>query len=72
MAPPDLPPERIALLRHAFDATMHDPQLTAEAGAMKLAVASSPGEEVQSLIRQVYATPADVVAKAAAASKGRP
>jgi hypothetical protein len=38
---------------------------------MQLAVAPTTGGEVQALIRQVYATPKDVVAKAALASRGR-
>jgi hypothetical protein len=38
---------------------------------MQLAVAPTTGGEVQALIRQVYATPMDVVAKAALASRGR-
>ena len=71
VAPPDLPDDRISILRRAFDATMNDPQLRAEAAGMKLAVASIGGEQVQALIRQIYATPADVVAKAALASRGR-
>jgi tripartite-type tricarboxylate transporter receptor subunit TctC len=71
LAPPDLPQDRVAILRRAFDATMKDPMLQAEASAMKLAVDSIGGEEVQALIRQVYATPKDVVAEAALASKGR-
>jgi len=71
VAPPDLPEERIALLRRAFDATMQDPMLRADAAAMKLSVESIGGEQVQALIRQIYATPHDVVAEAALASKGR-
>jgi tripartite-type tricarboxylate transporter receptor subunit TctC len=71
LAPPELPPDRVALLRQAFNATMKDPKLLAEAATMQLAVEGSTGLEVQNLIRQVYATPADVVAKAALASKGR-
>ncbi len=50
---------------------MKDPKLLAEAATMQLAVEASTGLDVQSLIRQVYATPSDVVAKAALASKGR-
>jgi tripartite-type tricarboxylate transporter receptor subunit TctC len=69
-APPDMAPDRVDLLRRAFDATMRDPAFLDEAARMQLAVASITGEEVQALIRQVYATPGDVVAKAALASRG--
>jgi tripartite-type tricarboxylate transporter receptor subunit TctC len=70
-APPDMAPDRVALMRRAFDAAMQDPELLAEAARMQLAVAPITGEQVQALIRQVYATPKDVVAKAALASRGR-
>jgi tripartite-type tricarboxylate transporter receptor subunit TctC len=70
-APQGLPPERVALLRRAFEATMADPQLRAEAAKMNLAVNSSTGAQVDALLKRVYATPKDVVAKAAAASKGK-
>jgi tripartite-type tricarboxylate transporter receptor subunit TctC len=70
-APPDMAPDRVALMRRAFDAALQDPELLAEAARMQLAVAPITGGEVQALIRQVYATPKDVVAKAALASRGR-
>jgi hypothetical protein len=70
-APPDMAPARVDLLRRAFDAAMQDPALLAEAARMQLAVAGISGEQVQALIRQVYATPRDVVAKAALAGAGR-
>jgi tripartite-type tricarboxylate transporter receptor subunit TctC len=70
-APPGMPAERVDLLRRAFDATMADPELRADAGKMNLAVEPSTGEQVAALLRQIYATPKSVVEKAAAASKGR-
>ena len=69
--PPGTPPDRVALMRRAFEATMKDPQLLAEAGKMKLAVDSVGGEEVTRLIDQIYALPKEIIAKAAQASKGR-
>jgi tripartite-type tricarboxylate transporter receptor subunit TctC len=69
--PPDMAPDRVVLLRRAFDAAMQDPELLAEAARMQLAVAAITGEQVQALIRQVYATPKDVVAKAAVAGAGK-
>ncbi len=70
-APPGLPEDRAALLRAAFAATLKDPELRAEAARMNLAVNGITGEQVAALIKQVYATPKDIVAKAALASKGR-
>jgi hypothetical protein len=58
-------------MRRAFDATLADPELRAEAAKMNLAVAPTTGAAVAALLRQVYATPKAVVEKAALASKGR-
>jgi tripartite-type tricarboxylate transporter receptor subunit TctC len=70
-APPGMAADRAALMRTAFDATMKDPELRAEATKMNLAVDAITGAEVAALLSRVYATPKDVVAKAALASKGR-
>jgi tripartite-type tricarboxylate transporter receptor subunit TctC len=67
--PPGTPVDRVALMRSAFEATMKDPQLIAEAAKMKLAVDSIGGEEVIKLIDQIYSLPREVIAKAAQASK---
>jgi tripartite-type tricarboxylate transporter receptor subunit TctC len=68
--PPGTPPERVALMRRAFEATMKDGQLIAEAAKMKLAVDSIGGEQVTKLINELYSLPKAVIAKAADASKG--
>jgi tripartite-type tricarboxylate transporter receptor subunit TctC len=70
-APPGMSVERVNVLRRAFDATVADPELRAEAAKMNLAVEPSTGEQVATLLRQIYATPKAVVERAAAASKGR-
>jgi tripartite-type tricarboxylate transporter receptor subunit TctC len=70
-APPGMAPDRAELMRRAFDATMKDPELRADAAKMNLSVDGSTGEEVAALLKQVYATPKDVVAKAALAAKGK-
>jgi tripartite-type tricarboxylate transporter receptor subunit TctC len=68
---PGTAPERVAIMRRAFETTMKDPQLIAEAAKMKLAVDGIPGDDVTKLIEQIYALPKDVIAKAAQASRGR-
>jgi tripartite-type tricarboxylate transporter receptor subunit TctC len=70
-APPGMPADRVDLLRRAFDATMADPELRADAGKINLAVEPSSGEQVAALLRRIYATPKAVVERAAAASKAR-
>lgn len=66
-APPDLPGERAAALRSAFVATMQDPDYLAEARQRGLEVNPMSGEAMQALVRELYDTPADVVAATRAA-----
>ena len=54
--PPGVPPARAQALRRAFDATMRDPALIAEAQAMKVLVEPMTGEQVQDLVVQVHTT----------------
>jgi len=69
LAPPFVPAERLAALRHAFMATMQDPAFLAEAEKIKLEIRPVSGEAVQRLVAEVYASSPDVVKKAAAALK---
>jgi len=68
-APPGLPPERTATLRTAFDETMRDPDFLAEMKRLSLDVRPQPGVQVEQLVREIYAYPADVVKIAADAIK---
>jgi len=61
MAPPDLPAERLAELRSAFDAMMKDPELLSEAGKQGLDIDPVSGAEIAALVRRVYDTPPDVI-----------
>ena len=61
MAPPDLPAERVRELRTAFNAMMADPELRAEAARQNLDVDAVSGDEMQSLIERLYASPAPVI-----------
>jgi tripartite-type tricarboxylate transporter receptor subunit TctC len=63
------PPELVNTLRTAFDATMRDPQLLAEAEKTRIDISPLPGALVQELVAKLYATPADVVQRAKAAIK---
>jgi tripartite-type tricarboxylate transporter receptor subunit TctC len=65
-APPDLPKDRAAALRAAFDATMRDPEYLAEAKQRGLEVNPMSGASIDNLIAELYNTPADVVAAAKA------
>jgi tripartite-type tricarboxylate transporter receptor subunit TctC len=61
---PEAPADRVEAVRKAFMATFRDPAFLAEAAKMKLDVSPSSGEEVQALVKKVYATPQDIVEKA--------
>jgi tripartite-type tricarboxylate transporter receptor subunit TctC len=61
MAPPEVPTERLAALRAAFDATMKDTQFLEEAQRIGLDVSPLGGDGITKLIQQVQATPQVVV-----------
>ena len=65
-AGPGVPPERLQVLRAAFDATMKDPEFLAFTEKAKLEVDPVGGREIEALVREVYQTPPDVVARAKA------
>ncbi len=63
MAPGDVPPERIAALRGAFDATMKDAEFLGEMERAKIDVRPLSGAELTAQIDEIYRTPASVVEK---------
>jgi tripartite-type tricarboxylate transporter receptor subunit TctC len=65
--PPDVPPERVAALRAAFDATMKDPDYRAEAEKLKIDIDPLTGAELAALVAQVAQTPAETIARVRAA-----
>jgi tripartite-type tricarboxylate transporter receptor subunit TctC len=64
LAPPGIAPDRLALLRRAFDATMNDPAFRAEAEKLGMDVNPVSGEDVQALVTRIMATPADLAQRA--------
>ena len=64
---PDIPAERKAALRAAFDATMMDPEFLAEAAKADMEISPVSGATIDAFVAELYKTPKDVVAKAAAA-----
>jgi tripartite-type tricarboxylate transporter receptor subunit TctC len=63
-APPGVAPERIETLRSAFDATMRDADFLAEMRSLALEVRPVGGAEVQGLMREIHASPPEVLALA--------
>jgi tripartite-type tricarboxylate transporter receptor subunit TctC len=66
MAPPGVPPERAIVLRDAFMTTMKDPQFLADAEKAKLEITPVSGADIEKLVKDVYRTPKETAAKAAA------
>ena len=70
MAPPGIPPERVALLRQAFMKAVADPDFKAEAAKAQLDLAPISGEDLQAMIQGLSYPPAllerarDIAAKA--------
>jgi hypothetical protein len=64
-APPDIPADRKAALIKAFDETLKDPELLAEAAKLRMDIDPMTGSQIDQLLARIYATPPDVVAKAA-------
>ena len=61
VAPPDLLPGRLTMLRDAFNATMRDADFRAEAEKSKLDLEPEDGEHLAALIAKIYATPKPIV-----------
>jgi tripartite-type tricarboxylate transporter receptor subunit TctC len=61
IAPPNLPPDRLKLLRDAFMATMKDPEFIAETRQRKLELEPESGEDLEALIKKAYATPKPII-----------
>jgi tripartite-type tricarboxylate transporter receptor subunit TctC len=65
LAPPGVPPERLGMLRRAFDETMTDPAFVADVTKTKLKLSPITGAEMDHLMAQLKLIPKDVVADVA-------
>jgi tripartite-type tricarboxylate transporter receptor subunit TctC len=61
VAPPGVPAETVAGLRRAYQATMGDPAFLAEAKQLRLVIDPVKGEDLQSFVEAVSATPREIV-----------
>jgi tripartite-type tricarboxylate transporter receptor subunit TctC len=61
--PAETPPDRVALLRRAFEQAMRDPDLIAEAGKLKLDLHWVSGADTETAVAQLYKTPEPVIAR---------
>lgn len=68
---PEVPAERIAALRKAFDATMTDSEFLADAKRSRLDVSPVSGVELQQIIEDLVATPPAMIAAAKSAVEAK-
>jgi tripartite-type tricarboxylate transporter receptor subunit TctC len=61
--PPNMPKERLQLLRKAFSQAVKDPDFLSDAGKANLEIAPASGEEIEQAIQNMFKTPPAVVAK---------
>src|SRR5262245_3475867 len=69
--PPNVPAARVNAVRHAFDATMKDPEFLAEADKLKLEIDPMGGEDIAKMLDEIAKTPPDVVARVRTAYEAR-
>lgn len=60
-APPDVPADRVAVLRNAFDATMEDPGFREDARKQDLEIRPVKGDAIKSIVEKAYASPKAIV-----------
>jgi tripartite-type tricarboxylate transporter receptor subunit TctC len=65
---PDIPADRKAALRKAFDDTMKDPEFLAATAAQQMEVSPMSGEQIEQLVQQLWDTPPDIIHRAAEAT----
>jgi tripartite-type tricarboxylate transporter receptor subunit TctC len=63
VAPPDVPADRIKLLRDSFMKTLEDPRLKADAEKQRLEVGAMSGEAIQKMLSEQYGTSKRIVDK---------
>jgi tripartite-type tricarboxylate transporter receptor subunit TctC len=63
-APPGLPPERAAILRAAFEATLRDPAYVEEAERLALEPELVDAAKLQDILGRIYAAPPALIARA--------
>jgi tripartite-type tricarboxylate transporter receptor subunit TctC len=71
VAPPDVPRDRLNMLRQAFDRTSRDPAFLASAAKAGREISAITAMEIDTIMRRGYAMPADIVRRAAEISSGR-
>lgn len=71
LAPPDVPADRVAILRKAFDDTMKDPEFLADATKAKLEITPVTGAEIEDLLKDIYSADKSVAKRATEVAQER-
>ena len=64
VAPPNIPPERLAALREAFNRMVADPEFRKDAATVKVDVDPTPHDELQRVVQRTLSTPKALVERA--------
>ena len=64
---PEVPADRVTVLRRAFDATMKDPDFLSESQKLQVGLSPMTGEDLQKLVASVRDIPPDLLEKVRAA-----
>ena len=67
-----VPADRVTALRRAFDMAMKDKALLADAEKLNQEINAFTGEDMQKVLGEVYATPRQLIARLAEATKSKP
>jgi len=67
VAPPEVPVDRVALLRKAFEALAQDAEFRAEMDKAKMEFGFVPGAEIDKVVAQIASTPPDIAERYAKA-----
>ena len=63
-APPEIPADRASALREAFNKTVKDPELLADAKKQNIEIDPITAQDIQALLDELYKTPPDIAARA--------
>jgi tripartite-type tricarboxylate transporter receptor subunit TctC len=63
LATPGIPPERVKMLRDAFNATMKDPAFLDEIKRRKFELEPARGEELETIVKEAMSQPPEIIEK---------
>jgi hypothetical protein len=63
IATPGIPPDRVKILRDAFNATMKDPEFLAELDKRQFDLDPVAGDDLERIVKEVMAQPPDTIAR---------